>query len=184
MLAKPLSVAALSLFLISPSFAGSFLNNFMPSQQKAYPEHSASKTINNEDYTDFSGDWLGRCKNQPDDELLTIHIKNDSNNITINGQHYDINGINTNTDNRYYLTEGEHISLRWNEDRHSLLLNGVNFSQVHYSTASARLEAAIIHGTLSMDNNQLILKVFIQAYTDGEAEGTLNSSCLFTKQEN
>ncbi len=182
MLKKSLSIAVLSTGLISTTFAASFLHDFMPSKQTSYPEYTDTKNKINEDFADFSGDWTGHYINQPDDEFITLHIKNDLNNISINGQHYNINGINSNTDNTYYLTEGEHISLRWDEDRHSLLLNGVYLSQVHYGTSSARLETAIIHGNLSMDNNQLLLTVSTQAYTDGEAEGSLKHACTLAKE--
>src|SRR5690349_12600087 len=105
-----LSLLALSL----TSFASS--NPFMHFEKKLHLYSNKQGMVNHNakitDYTDFSGEWVGNCDDEPDEE--TIVIDNTASELVMDGSKYSIDGITTIDFKDNYETGGSTVHLNWN----------------------------------------------------------------------
>ncbi len=177
MMIRTLSAAVLGVMLASPVLANPFLHD---NTHKPHLNKNALQSIANENYADFTGDWEGRCSEQ--DELDTIQISNDQFSIIINNEEFDINGLSSKINSTQSLTEGEHLSLRWNNDKSALIMSDINFGQLHKRNGTGSLETTLVHGDITLDNNKLIVKGAAQRYDDGQPMESINILCTYTKK--
>ena len=179
MMFKALSVAALATALASPALANPFFQTHI---QTGPLTKNASSQVRQGNYTDFSGVWEGQCSNAMSNQLETLRITNDQFRMTINNDQFPINGISSKFNSMHNVTEGDHFSIRWNDDKSALILNDINYGQLHNTQKAGSLETTLVNGKITLDSDKLKVQVAAQRYEDAQAMESYDIVCTYTKK--
>lgn len=172
-----LALGVIASLIASPIFASNVFEKFLPMHAKSNSPHALSAKTKAKklqgSFTDFSGNWIGSCSEEPGiEEQLTI--ENTDTDITINGDMFFIGVLET----RAYSANGAsffNLALDWNEASTNLLINGTQTSYFpNYAEAN---NFSYFKGSMALKDDQLVFEMSLSS-----AKGTESGVCTYHKQ--
>jgi hypothetical protein len=168
------------------SYAAPTLKNILhPKQLNQQVQTKAS----NESYTDFSGTWISpKCMSHQ----LSLNIENSVESISINGEESLIGTMSTKSNSGqanalFNITHNEVSFTEWNADQTQLTIKSIDVEKTFNSPENPdpMIDPAILYNmssiTLSLDKEELVLKIRTAEYKDFQRIDSSQPTCVFTK---
>lgn len=158
--------------IASPVFASNLFHKVIAKQASASNISSNSLKANKDAYTDFSGDWVGSCIIDGEEDTDTLSIRNNASVLTIDSEDFSIgNALSTKSDSTIIEINYEHMSFEWNGNKTAINLQSIF---VYKNFSLAKLTSVNASGSIRFIDNQLVINMDIQ--------GENIATCKYSKQ--
>ncbi len=162
--------------------------NLFSIHKNAVKSATQSTNSNENNYTDFTGTWVGTCTSDENESgSSSITIRNDDVLIEINDQEFHLGNVKTESTSNKSHSEFSHTMINWNDDRTKLLFEDTSIRFEHSDYPFNKPKSAftsIVKGIIGLANEQLTLKVEGIAFSSlSKIKEKIATNCIFDKSK-
>jgi hypothetical protein len=163
--------------LTSPSFAK--LPILGKALQHAHSTSQSAHTIKN--YPDFSGNWVGTCTDDEDENSMTIKIHPSGSSIEIDNVAYPIDAIFSQNTQANFEFQNTNFHMRWSSNGQQLLTSA-NFFYKEGHLSKGELGIGVGQTKMFLENKRLHVDGQMYFFNDGVLSNQMIVQCVFDKQ--
>jgi len=167
---------------LQKSANASFFSHGLQMKLNASKHQMPGKLKAASDYVDFSGEWVGSCDFDPDENSdLNIILAPDLSSIILNSEQFLIDGISTTSQKNNNSVEENNIHLHWSKDGKALLgtmlgyYKGTNLALNGLNSWTGKVNFFINNDKLNMEYN-------ISIFQDGEFSESFQEKCIYSRK--
>ncbi|MCX7114777.1 MAG: hypothetical protein NTW08_02540 [Gammaproteobacteria bacterium] len=176
----------LSLLWATSSMASPQLGHMLHLSKSKKVTHELKQSIQSDDdgYTDFSGEWVGKCDDD-EGEPNRLVIESSAVDFSIDGEYSIIDALHK---SEFQMADGYAAGTwsatwhyRWNDEGNELLATFIEYMR-EGNISRDPLHTIVGNCNISIQNKQLIQQYTYTMFENGSLLGTKSTRCVYDKE--